>query len=217
MFILFAILSGPTPPPPQPQEAEVQRLVREARDGNSAAARRLYETHAHVVFRCVRPMCGSEAEAEDVVQDTFVRALGALDRYEQRAGSRFVSWLLTIGMNTARKRRRYQARMRPSDLSRMQEDSFDVTSADPAGDALDTLRLRALMIELLAALPERDREVLTLRYGGELSASEVATMMRLSEANVRKICERQRHRLLDEIRDRTRVKGGDATGLEAEL
>ena len=55
------------------------------------------------------------------------------------------------------------------------------------------------LLEALAELPERDRAVLSLRYGGELSAPEVAQALGLSAANVRKICERRRAELLAKL------------------
>ncbi len=61
-------------------------------------------------------------------------------------------------------------------------------------------RLRIAMLTALQELPERDRQVVTLRYGGELSVAEVAQVASLSEPNVRKICERRRAALLQRIR-----------------
>ena len=58
---------------------------------------------------------------------------------------------------------------------------------------------RGRLLRALEALPKRDREVLSLRYGADLEASEVAAACALSAANVRKICERQRRRLLAEL------------------
>lgn len=189
MFVFFATFyTGPDEGPAD--DGEVQALVRAARVGNARAARRLYALHVARVFRSVRPWCASEAEAEDVTQDTFVRALGSLVKYEPREGVPFIAWVLTIAMNLARKGRARAAKV---------EDDAEVEDAgDSALSASDVLMKRRLLAAL-AELPERERRIVSLRYGGELSADEVAEVVGVSAANVRKICERQRQVLLQRL------------------
>lgn len=197
--------SSPSPHGPDASEAseeEVQRLVLAARAGDRDAARRLYRLHATRLWRAVRPWCPSDADAEDIVQESFAKAFAALDRYEARPGVRFVSWLSTIALNTARKRARKLGRLRlvePAKLGAAQ-DRLATTADDPAGEHLDRARHREALLRALGELPERDQRVVTLRYGAELSAAEVARALDLSEANVRKICERRRATLTDRIR-----------------
>ena len=59
--------------------------------------------------------------------------------------------------------------------------------------------LRRALLAALAELPERERRAVSLRYGAELPAAEVAELLGLSEANVRKICERARARLAERL------------------
>src|SRR5512140_3303325 len=113
MFVLFALLSlplGAVGPEQLPDEATIQRLVDAARRGDREALRRLYAWHVARVLRAIRAMCRSDADAEDVTQETFAKAFAALDRYEPKAGARFISWLLAIAQNTARKQAKKQAR-----------------------------------------------------------------------------------------------------------
>ena len=189
MFVFFATFyTGPDEPPAD--EVEVQSLVRAARVGNARAARRLYALHVARVFRAVRASSSSDAEAEDITHDTFVKALGSLVKYEPRAGVPFIAWLMTIGINAARKRRARAARTEESSLG----PSDDAT---PLHDA-DVL-MKKTLLAALAELPERDRQIVSLRYGAELSADEVAEVVGVSAANVRKICERQRQQLLQRL------------------
>ena len=182
MFVLFATLwTGPEPEPAD--EEEIQRLVRAARVGNARAARRLYELHVGRVYRAVRAMSASDADAEDVTQQAFVDALTHLARYTPRAGARFVGWLMTLAFNRARKR--HAAVARAGDQPPMEASTGDE----------DTLVRRRALLDALATLPARDRQVISLFYGAELSADEVADAMGLSASNVRKICERQRQHL----------------------
>lgn len=200
MFVLFALLSlplGTADPGRPPDEATLQRHVEAARRGDRAALRRLYGWHAARVLRAVRAMCRSDADAEDVTQETFVRAFAALDRYEPKAGARFISWLLTIAQNTARKQLKRQARNLPTEPETL---ATLAGEAEPVATELASLR-RAL-IEALATIDPRDRWVVCLRYGGELEAAEVAELTGLTTAHVRKICERQRRHLLESLRKR---------------
>lgn len=186
MFVFFATFyTGPDEGPTD--DGEVQSLVRAARVGNARAARRLYSLHVARVFRTVRPLCSSEAEAEDVTQDTFIKALGSLVKYEPRDGVPFIAWVLTIAMNFARKSR---AKVREVEV-----DEGEVPS--PESDVL----MKKKLLAALAELPERERRIVSLRYGGGLTAEEVAEVVGVSAANVRKICERQRAVLLQRLEE----------------
>jgi RNA polymerase sigma-70 factor (ECF subfamily) len=199
MFVLFVLLSAPLGAfgsEPAPDEREIQRHVELARNGDRMALVRLYRWHVARVYRAVRPWCRNDADAEDVTQETFVRAFGALERYEPMAGARFVSWLLTIARNTAQKRGRSLSRSAPTEPRAL---GVLLDGREHAGDAqseLELARLRAALLELLGELDARDRWVLCLRYGGELEVAEVAEITGLSHANVRKISERQKKRVL---------------------
>lgn len=171
-----------------------------AREGAPDATRRLYDLFVGRVMRVARPLCRSQAEAEDVVQETFVQALAGLHRYTPRPGARFVSWLLTIARNTALKSARHRRLVAtdPADLDVAPEPGPDA----PVDHALDQHRRKRALLEALEALPERDRGVVTLRYGGGLSAREVGEITGLTEANVRKICQRCKGALLARVQER---------------
>ena len=200
MFVLFALLSlslGAPGPERPPDETSVQRLVAAARRGDREALRRLYAWHVARVFRAVRAMCRNDADAEDVTQESFAKAFAALARYEPKAGARFVSWLLTVAQNTARKRAKREARsvvVEPETLTEM-AGAGEGVEAELGG-------LRVALLGCLAEIDERDRWVVCLRYGGDLEVAEVADLTGLSPVNVRKICERQRKRLLASLRER---------------
>lgn len=196
MFVVFAAILGDEPDP-SVDETEVQRLVRAARSGNGGAARRLYTLHVGRLYRAVRGSCLSDAEAEDLVQETFVRALTSLAEYQYRPETRFIAWLTTVGMNVLRKRVRSR-RVHAQAVPLLSERDANLGGPD-LDDALDSARMRRRLVEVLSELPERERQVVTLRYGAGLTAPEVAAALDLSPANVRKICERQRQVLLEKL------------------
>jgi RNA polymerase sigma-70 factor (ECF subfamily) len=199
VFFLFGALLGADASGAVDEE-EVLRLVRAVGRGDRPAARRLHGLYVTKVYRVARPLCESDAEAEDVVQDTFVRAFAQIHGFAPRPDARFAAWLCTIALNCARKRRRNARRvdtLAPDQMAALR-DASDVSPEEP-GDAVDRARRRDALLAALAELPARDRDIVTLRYGADLSAAEVAAACNVSEANVRKICERQRRNLLEKF------------------
>lgn len=176
-------------------EPIVLQLVEQARAGNRTARQRLYRQHVNRVFRTVRGLLRSDAEAEDVTQDAMLIALTSLERYSPRFGTPFAAWLTTIAVNTARRRFR---RHRPEITSTGELPDVPATEADP-GDDMDSAKRRAALLRAVAELAPREREIVSLRYGAELTAAEIATQLRMEPANVRKILERARTRLGERI------------------
>jgi len=204
MLHVFSVLFGADTE--QLSEDGVLRLVEQARAGDRAARQRLYRQHVGRVFRTVRGMLRSDAEAEDVTQDAMLTALTHLDRYSPRSGTRFAAWLTTIAVNTTRRRFR---RRRP-ELTATGE-LPEVASADPElGDDMDFVRQRKALLQALAELEPREREIVSLRYGSDLNATEIAARVDMDPANVRKILERSRARLGERIEALVK-RGGTAT------
>ena len=189
---LFAALSsrlgGDAEPLP---EDEVARLVEQARAGDTGARRRLYVQHVDRVFRTVRGMLRSDADAEDVTQDALLTMLTSLHKYTPRADARFAAWVTTIAVNTVRRRFR---RRRPEMTATGVLPETPDEGADP-GDDLDRARERRALLIALGELPERERTIVSLRYGADLNASEIAAAVGIEPAAIRKILERARARL----------------------
>lgn len=179
----------------QLDEDAVLKLVDLARGGDRVARQRLYRQYVNRVFRTVRGTLRSDAEAEDVTQDAMLTALTSLDRYSPRSGTRFVAWLTVIAVNTTRRRFR---RRRP-ELTPTGELPDVPDAANDLGDDIDGARQRAALLQALAELDPREREIVSLRYGAELNANEIAAQIGLEPANVRKILERARVRLGERI------------------
>ena len=93
-------------------EVEAGGAVERARSGDSDAFRLLVEQHSRAIFHLAFRMTGNEQDAEDVVQETFLRAYRQLDKYEAR--SSFSTWLYRIASNYSldliRSRKRHEDR-----------------------------------------------------------------------------------------------------------
>jgi RNA polymerase sigma-70 factor, ECF subfamily len=172
-------------------EDAISALVDEARAGDAGARRRLYTQYVDRVFRTVRAMLRSDADAEDVTQDALLTVLTSLNRYAPRPDARFAAWVTTIAVNTVRRRFR---RARPELTATGELPETPDEAVDPVDD-LDRARQRRALLIALGELPERERTIVSLRYGAELNASEIAAAVGIEPATVRKILERARARL----------------------
>lgn len=169
----------------------IAALVEQARAGDAGARHRLYTQHVDIVFRTVRGMLSSDADAEDVTQDALFTVLTSLGAYTPRPDARFSTWVTTIAVNTLRRRFR---RRRPEltatgDLPDRPDDA-----GDPTRD-LDRAQQRRALLIALAELSARDRTIVSLRYGADLNARDIAAVVGLEPATVRKSLERARTRL----------------------
>ena len=191
---LFAALSwhlgGDAGPAPLTEEA-IARLVEQARAGDTGARHTLYVQHVDRVFCTVRGMLRSDADAEDVTQDAMLTVLTSLHKYTPRAGARFAAWVTTVAVNTARRRFR---RRRPEITATGELPDTPDLGPDPA-DRLDRERRRRALLTALAELSERERMIVSLRYGADLNASEIGVAAGIDPATIRKTLERARTRL----------------------
>jgi RNA polymerase sigma-70 factor (ECF subfamily) len=94
----------------------------------------------------------------------------------------------------------------------MYDEGIDTQDQKELADSiLEDVQTRRALLLALSELGEREREVMALRYGSEMSWAEVAMALKMSEANLRKICERTRGKLLTRIRQ---ILGVDSSGTE---
>lgn len=157
---------------------EPAALLARARQGDSDAFRVLVERHSHAVFRLAYRMTGSEEDAEDVVQETFLRAYRQLGRFQARA--EFGTWLYRIAANCAvdfmRARAARRDQSRAEGLERLDADA--AASAHPGPDRLtESAEARARIARALADLTPLERAAFTLRHHEGRSTREIAELL----------------------------------------
>jgi len=171
-------------------------LVRRARDGDPAAFEALVDRHYGDCLRYAFRMLGDRADAEEAVQDAFVRAYRSLWRYRER--DQFRAWLLRILINRCRSRAA-ALRRRLRNL-----DAF-AASRDPAPAApVPNGGFGRAVQRALAALPPDQREAFLLRHLEDLSYDEIARITGAGLSALRMRVKRAREKLaelLEEYRD----------------
>lgn len=162
------------------EEGDAAQVAR-ARDGDSDAFRSLVERHSHSVFRLAYRMTGNEQDAEEVVQDTFLRAYRQLHKFESRAS--FGTWVYRIAANCSidlvRTRLRHD-RYSAKDTAGEGDATLDVPSTDPAPDRLlFGSEVRREVQDALAGLSTLERAAFTLRHLEGLSIEEIGQTLGL--------------------------------------
>ena len=185
-----------------------EALVLQARSGSETHFNVLVDRYTPHVFRLALSITGDSFEAEEVVQETFLRAFQHLDRFSSaRAG--FKTWLLTIARNQSinvfRSLKRRAARFL-GDFE-TEEHSFK-QSESPMGEPhvnpeqlLGMKQEVAMVKQAISLLPERQRTALLLKSQEELSYEEIAAIMKTSVSSVESLIFRARKRLLETVKD----------------
>ena len=140
----------------------------------------LYEEHMSYVFRYINYRVGNRSEAEDLTSLVFEKALAAFPRYDSRKSAP-QTWLLTIARNTVTDYFRKSSGRNTMPL----ENAFGVESNDPSPQEQTERREEYERLRLcLGILPQRDQEIISLKFGGELNNRQIASVISLSENNV---------------------------------
>jgi RNA polymerase sigma factor (sigma-70 family) len=174
---------------------EDAELIGLARRGDVAAYETLVRRYREVAFRTAYLIARSSADAEDATQEAFVKAYYALDRF--RPDGEFRPWMLRIVANEARNRRR-SARRRESLLLRLAGDRPSGASAQAPETAAISADTARTLLAAIAALPERDRLVVSCRYLLDLSEAETAAALGVRPGTVKS----RLSRALDKLRAR---------------
>ncbi len=167
-------------------------LVSETLNGNTQAFSQLVDRYQQFVFTLALRIVKVREEAEEVSQDSFLKAFEALSTY--RGESKFSSWLYSIVYRKA------LDRVRKNNRSRTLEIVDDVTEgdSDAIDNALNYMELQernAYLQKSIAALGEEEAALISFFYFEDLSIKEIASITELSEDNVKIKLYRSRKRL----------------------
>ena len=153
----------------------------------------LVHTFSALLFRVAHSVLRSRQEAEDVVQDVFVRVLEHRQALPDVRDMRV--WLVRIAWNLALDRRR---RIRPNQLDEAFAQTL-VAASTPADQAIDEARRMTGVLRELERLPKAERHVLLLSAVEELGTKEMAEVLNKSESAVRALLFRARTRLRERL------------------
>jgi RNA polymerase sigma-70 factor (ECF subfamily) len=162
------------------------------------------------LYRTARRLTREQADAEDLVQETFLKAFRAADQFQP--GTNLRAWLFTILHNTARNRARDRARDTVSIDSEAVERAADQPAPGAPVETPETLLLQAALAPDIQAaiddLPDSYREAVWLRDVEEFSYSEIAAMLEIPAGTVMSRISRGRRMLFKALTHVSRTPVG---------
>lgn len=144
-------------------------LIQDVKNGDKKSFEVLVERHEKFLMKTIVRMTRDLDAAEDIVQDSFIKAYKRLSLFEGR--SSFRSWLYQIALNTARNRFRKYSR------ETVGTDNMDVAVDTQVENQIIALDVRSILQGEIAKLPDRQRMALNLRIFEDLSFKEIAELM----------------------------------------
>jgi RNA polymerase sigma factor (sigma-70 family) len=157
----------------------------------------LYEAHMAYVFRYINYRIGNRNEAEELTSVVFEKALAAFHKYD-RQKSAPQTWLLAIARNTVTDHLRKSSKMKNMPL----DNALGVESADPSPPEETERREEYQRLQFcLATLPQREQEIISLKFGAELNNRQISSVVGLSENNVGTILFRAIYKLRNCFKD----------------
>jgi RNA polymerase sigma-70 factor, ECF subfamily len=150
------------------------------------------------LYRVARAILRNDAEAEDVMQDTYVRAFEHLGQFAAR--SRFSAWLTKIAVHEALGRVRDRSRLQELEaMSPKEAEGILVSVGDSPEQQASNTEMGHLLEDAILSLPEGYRTVLMMRDIEEMSTTETASALDLTEDNVKVRLHRGRAMLRKEL------------------
>ena len=154
-------------------------LIRHAANGDASAWEPLVQTHQQAVFRLAYLLLGDPDDAEDIAQETFLRAWNHLKRFDQTRPLK--PWLLSITANLARNRRRSAGRYLAALTRAFRDEPVPASVEDKNTQYMEANDLWKAVQNLRGP----DQQVVYLRYFMDLSVAETANVLQVAEGTVK--------------------------------
>ena len=179
-----------------------EEVVTRVREGETGLFEILMRRYNQRLFRVTRSILSDDSEAEDVIQDAYVRAYIHLDQFEGRA--RFSTWLTRIAVHEAIARSQKRQRFVAINEFPLNEDRINLKSDTPSPEEeVHTRTIRMVLETALDNLPANYRLVLVMRDVEGMSTAETADLLEVSEESVRVRLHRARSMMRRQIYEQT--------------
>jgi len=161
-------------------------LVRLAKNGDKEALKALFEENKRKIFALAFQYTKNAEDAEDILQETFIKAYRFLDKFDFQNGVSFSPWLYRIGINCSIDylRRHRKDRDKNSEFESLENISSDDANSDPE-HIRHSKEIREKIDHALNKLSGKQRMVFILRHYQQLSTKEIADYMSTSEGSVK--------------------------------
>ena len=180
-----------------------EELAKRFRDGDAAAFDALLDRYSRSIYNFTLRLLGDAADAEDATQQTFVQAFESFPAARPDASLR--PWLFQVARNKSidliRKRRTVP--LSAFESAESEAPQIDPTDAAPLpSDLYEREELQQILQEAIASLPPRSREVVVMRYMGELTFAEIGRALGMPENTAKTLFQRAKMALRVYLRKR---------------
>jgi RNA polymerase sigma-70 factor (ECF subfamily) len=169
------------------KEMNERAIVESAQQGDTEAFRMLFEQNRQRIFSLAYQYTKNAEDAEDILQETFIKTYNFLDKYQKEKDSGFSSWIYRIGINCSIDylRRKKKTKHDFSDWDTVEKTYSDDNHSNPEHSArLEELSEKiSVLVEMLSP---RQRMVFILKHYQQLSIKEIAELLDCSEGSVKK-------------------------------
>lgn len=172
-----------------------QEIIDSVRKGNDSDYSIIVERYKNKAFSMLKRMLKNEFDAEEVLQDCFLKVFNSLGSFKGEA--KFSTWFYKIVYNTALTKLSSKKRMVEAEMSSV-EDHFELESENNADD-IERKDVNQLIHDTISKLPERYSAIITMFYLNEMTIEEISEAMQLSVPNVKVMLYRSRNSLRDLI------------------
>ncbi|MBL4612223.1 MAG: RNA polymerase sigma factor [Emcibacter sp.] len=163
-------------------------------EGDRTAYKMLVDRHLRSYLAFATRVIGDRMEAEDIMQEAFIRVWKNASKWDQDRKTRFTTWFYRIVMNLCIDVKRRRKRKPVSEL----EEAYDISSDDPLPDArLSDKQMAVKISEALEELPERQKMVMTLCYLQGLGNKEAAEILNISTGAIESLLVRGRKKMAE--------------------
>lgn len=178
-----------------------EEIVSRVLGGDLAAFELIMRRYNQRLFRIVRSVVAEDNEAEDILQETYVRAFEHLGQFASRAS--FATWLTRIALYEALARQRRRRRMHVVDLGDPKNvEMVPRMNSQEAEQKVDIKELGGILAKAVDELPDELRLVFAMRMVEGLDTNETAACLELTAANVKVRLHRARSLLRERIDER---------------
>lgn len=164
-----------------------QTVIQLAQEGNTEAFRQLFDENKQKIFSLAYRYAKNAEDAEDILQETFIKAYNSLHKFHVQQETEFSAWVYRIGINCSidHLRKNKIKKDKYIDVDNMPNISSNKEGSDPEHSSL-LKEVRKSLEQVLNKLPARQRMIFILRHYQQLSIKEIAEYLKCSEGSVKK-------------------------------
>lgn len=158
-----------------------------ARDGNTEALRLLFDENKKRIFSLAYQYVRNAEDAEDILQETFIKAYNSLDKFHLQDGASFSPWLYRIGINCSidHIRRNKRRKEHSSQIDNLENISSHNSNSDPE-ETRGKTEMREKINQTINKLSGRQRMIFILRHYQDLTTKEIAEYLSCTEGSVKR-------------------------------